>query len=99
MDDRKNLPDHETLTPLIHNSPKPDSGNLQKKSCFITPGPVIARLSEGLGKALESPELRKRLADIGASTLTVTPAAAAERLREDMQALGPIVKSLGLKID
>ncbi len=36
MDDRKNLPDHETLTPLIHNSPKPDSGNLQKKSCFIT---------------------------------------------------------------
>ncbi|MBJ7421134.1 MAG: hypothetical protein JHD18_12730, partial [Rhodoferax sp.] len=31
MDDRKNLPDHETLTPLIHNSPKPDSGNLQKK--------------------------------------------------------------------
>jgi tripartite-type tricarboxylate transporter receptor subunit TctC len=64
-----------------------------------TPGPVIARLSEVLGKALESPELRKRLADIGASTLTVTPAAAAERLREDMQALGPIVKSLGLKID
>jgi tripartite-type tricarboxylate transporter receptor subunit TctC len=60
---------------------------------------VIARLSEVLGKALESPELRKRLADIGASTLTVTPAAAAERLREDMQALGPIVKSLGLKID
>ena len=35
MDDRKNLPDHETLTPLIHYSPKPDSGNLQKKSCFI----------------------------------------------------------------
>ena len=64
-----------------------------------TPGPVIARLSEVLGKALESTELRKRLADIGASTLTVTPAAAAERLREDMQALGPIVKSLGLKID
>jgi hypothetical protein len=25
----------ETLKPLIHNSPKPDYGNLQKKSCFI----------------------------------------------------------------
>ena len=44
MDDRKNLPDHETLTPLIHNSPKPDSGNLQKKSCFID--------SEGVLKAV-----------------------------------------------
>ncbi|WP_394755971.1 hypothetical protein, partial [Rhodoferax sp.] len=33
--DRKNLPDHETLTPRIHNTPKPDSGNLQKRSCFI----------------------------------------------------------------
>ena len=36
MDDCKNLPDHETLTPRIHNSQKPDSGNLQKRSCFIS---------------------------------------------------------------
>ena len=35
MDDRKDLSDYETLTPLIHNRPKPDSGNLQKRSCFI----------------------------------------------------------------
>ncbi|MCZ4315336.1 tripartite tricarboxylate transporter substrate binding protein [Comamonadaceae bacterium G21597-S1] len=64
-----------------------------------TPKPVIARLSEILGKALESAELRKRLADIGASTLAATPAAAAERFNDDLQTLGPVVKRLGLKIE
>ena len=35
MAHRKNLPEHEPLTPRIHNDPKSDSGNLQKRSCFI----------------------------------------------------------------
>ena len=55
MDDRKNLPDHETLTPLIHNSPKPDYGNLQKKSCFIRWVAGIDKIDDphiGLGRVL-----------------------------------------------
>lgn len=36
VDDRKNLLDHETLRPRIHNRPKSHYGNLQTKSCFIT---------------------------------------------------------------
>ena len=64
-----------------------------------TPKPVIARLSEVLGKALESAELRKRLADIGATTQTATPEAVEERFSQDLQTLGPVVKRLGLKID
>jgi hypothetical protein len=44
VDDCKNLPDHETLTPLIHNTPKPDSGNLQKRSCSIAAAGGKARL-------------------------------------------------------
>jgi CheY-like chemotaxis protein len=35
VDDRKNPPEHEPLTPRIHNSQKPDSGNFQKRSCFV----------------------------------------------------------------
>ena len=35
MDDRKNLPAHETLSIANHQHPKPNLGNLQKRSCFI----------------------------------------------------------------
>ena len=36
MDDRKNLPNHETLNAKVLHNPKPDSENLQKRSCFTT---------------------------------------------------------------
>jgi len=33
--DRKNLPDYAALSAVNSQRPKPESGNLQKRSCFI----------------------------------------------------------------
>ena len=41
MDDRKNLPLHETLSIASHPHPRPNLGNLQKRNCFTVSGDTL----------------------------------------------------------
>ena len=61
-----------------------------------TPRPIVTRLNAELVKALASPDLRKRLADLSVEPWPGTPEELATLLREDIQRYGEIVRAAGL---
>ena len=61
-----------------------------------TPGAIIARLSSELIKALESADIRERLAAIGVEVWAGTPPQLGELLRSDINRYGTIVRTAGL---
>ena len=64
-----------------------------------TPKDAIARLNAEFNKALQQPELRKRLGDEGADPLGGTPEQFAQLIREDIGRWGKIVKESGVRLD
>jgi tripartite-type tricarboxylate transporter receptor subunit TctC len=63
-----------------------------------TPAADIARLSQGLQGALQSPEMKQKLAELGAAPLAAdaaTPAALRKRLEGDIARLAPLLKRAG----
>jgi tripartite-type tricarboxylate transporter receptor subunit TctC len=64
-----------------------------------TPKDIIERLNTEFNKALQAPDLRKRLADGGADPLGGTPAQFAELIRNDIVTWGKTVKESGAQID
>jgi len=60
-----------------------------------TPSAHIARLSEALRDALQSPDMKQKLAELGAlpsATQAATPEALRKRLEGDIARLGPLLK-------
>ncbi len=64
-----------------------------------TPKDVVARLNAEFNKALQQPELRKRLAEEGAEPLGGTPEQFAQLIRDDIGRWGKIVKESGARAD
>jgi tripartite-type tricarboxylate transporter receptor subunit TctC len=64
-----------------------------------TPREVIARLNAEFNKALQSPELRKRLSDEGADPAGGTPEQFAALIRNDIPRWGRVVKDSGARVD
>jgi tripartite-type tricarboxylate transporter receptor subunit TctC len=64
-----------------------------------TPKDVVARLSTEFNKALQSPELRKKLGDEGADAAGGTPEQFAALIRDDIPRWGKIVKESGARLD
>jgi len=64
-----------------------------------TPKDAIARLNAEFNKALQQPELRKRIGDEGADPLGGTPEQFAQLIREDIGRWGKIVKESGVRLD
>ncbi|MBV9890276.1 MAG: tripartite tricarboxylate transporter substrate binding protein, partial [Rhizobacter sp.] len=64
-----------------------------------TPKDVVARLNAEFTKALQQPELRKRLAEEGAEPLGGTPEQFAQLIRDDIGRWGKIVKESGARAD
>lgn len=62
------------------------------------PRPVLQRLHAETTKALESPEIRKRFAELGAEPLTMTPDQFDAYIRKEIAANQALVKSAGIKI-
>jgi tripartite-type tricarboxylate transporter receptor subunit TctC len=64
------------------------------------PDAVVERLRGEIARALESPEVRKRLNGAGGlEAFTLTPQQFAELIRGDYEKYGKVVKDLGLKVD
>ncbi|HEX2825013.1 MAG TPA: tripartite tricarboxylate transporter substrate binding protein [Burkholderiales bacterium] len=61
-----------------------------------TPRELVTRLNIELVKALESPDLRKRLADLGVDPWPGTPEQLGALLRDDIQRYGEIARAAGL---
>lgn len=64
-----------------------------------TPTAIVERLHAATTKALEKPELRKRLLALGAEPVGNTPAQFAELIKADTASWAALVKSTGTKLD
>lgn len=64
-----------------------------------TPKDVIARLNVEFNKALQSPDLRKRLGDEGADAAGGTPEQFAALIKDDIPRWGKVVKESGARVD
>ncbi|MBI4195298.1 MAG: tripartite tricarboxylate transporter substrate binding protein [Betaproteobacteria bacterium] len=62
-----------------------------------TPAPIIAKLNAAMVRILESQEMRTVLAQEGADPAPASPEAVARSIREQVQQMAPVVRSLGLK--
>lgn len=64
-----------------------------------TPKDVIARLNAEFNKALQRPDLRKRLSDEGADPVGGTPEQFAAVIKDDIPRWGRIIKESGARVD
>ena len=64
-----------------------------------TPRDVIARLNAEIGKAMQTPELKARVAAIAAQEMILSPEAFAGRLRAEHERMGALIRETGLKAD
>jgi tripartite-type tricarboxylate transporter receptor subunit TctC len=67
-----------------------------------TPKPVLDKLSSALQGTLKSDEVKKRFADLGATTYPpdkATPAALQQHLKSEMDKWGPLIKKAGVYAD
>jgi len=63
------------------------------------PKDVVAKLNADINKALQDPELRKKLGDQGADVEGSTPEQFGKLIRDDIARWGRIVKESGAKVD
>ena len=61
-----------------------------------TPEPIVARLHQEIAKAAQHPELRRRLAEVGAEPVGSSPAELREIVREQIDRVRPLVSELKL---
>jgi len=65
-----------------------------------TPAPIVGRLHADINKAMQAPDSRERLVEIGFDgTVTRTPEEFAAMVREDIVRYARVVKDAGLQID
>ena len=64
-----------------------------------TPRPVVDRLNATLVRVLESPEMKTRLAQVGLTASSGTPAELDEVVRADQAVHRELIKRIGLKLD
>lgn len=64
-----------------------------------TPPEVVAKLNDTVRRALEAPELRQRLVQLGAEPAPSTPAELAVLLREDLAKWGKVIRDNKIKED
>ena len=61
------------------------------------PVPLAERLSAEVRAALTAPEVHSKLGDLGLSTIASSPEELDARLRSEIDAVGRLVKSIGLE--
>ena len=61
------------------------------------PAPVAERLSEEVRAALKAPDVQAKLTDLGLATLASTPEELSAHLRREIDAVGTLVKAIGLE--
>jgi tripartite-type tricarboxylate transporter receptor subunit TctC len=64
-----------------------------------TPEPILARLHQALAASLAEPEVRARLAQLGAVPVGSDPAAFAAFLRDGREAMGRLVREANIRVE
>jgi tripartite-type tricarboxylate transporter receptor subunit TctC len=63
------------------------------------PAPIVTKVSAGIAKVLNAPEVKTKLATQGVDVVTTSPQALAQLIREDYARWGKIVQAAGIKPD
>jgi len=92
------LPDVPTLAEAGLAGAEADSfhGLLAPKG---TPDAIIAKLSAAFVRALQQPDLRRRLTDEGAVVVASTPEQFARRIEQDKERWGEVIRATGFRLD
>ncbi|HVF62474.1 MAG TPA: tripartite tricarboxylate transporter substrate binding protein [Casimicrobiaceae bacterium] len=64
-----------------------------------TPKPIVNKLAEEIAKAVNSPDVKEKLAAQGGEPFTLTPDKFAALVKHDLARFEPIVKASGAKVD
>ena len=64
-----------------------------------TPEPIIKRLNEALIKAMDTPEVRKQLGEIGIEVVLSNPSSLSAELKQQSDFWGPLIERSGVKLD
>lgn len=64
-----------------------------------TPREIVARLNADLVKALQNPEVEKRLSEAGMEVLPTSPEAMGQMVRSEQAFWVPLIRTLGIKVD
>lgn len=64
-----------------------------------TPDAVVQKLNVAVAKALTNPELKKRLADLGATSQAMTSAEFGDFVKNEVKVWGGVVKASGARVD
>jgi tripartite-type tricarboxylate transporter receptor subunit TctC len=62
-----------------------------------TPAPIVARLAEAIGKALQAPDVRERVASLGGEIAALGPAETARFIREQTELWGRVVRAANIR--
>ena len=66
---------------------------------FPTPMPIVERLASETAKVIHSPDIHKRLSDIGLTPVGDTPAQFAATVRSDFDKWGKAIRAANIKLD
>ena len=64
-----------------------------------TPEPIIKRVNEALIKAMDTPEVRKQLGEIGIEVVLSNPTSLSAELKTQDKIWGPLIERSGVKLD
>jgi tripartite-type tricarboxylate transporter receptor subunit TctC len=64
-----------------------------------TPPEIVAKLSNGLSRALQAPEVRQRFEEFGYEPMVDTPAQFGALIRTDVERYAALIKRVGIKAD
>jgi tripartite-type tricarboxylate transporter receptor subunit TctC len=64
-----------------------------------TPAPIIAKLNSEIGKALQAPDVKERMARMGAEPAPTTPEQFGALIQKELKKYAAIVKISGAKVD
>lgn len=64
-----------------------------------TPAAVAEKVAAGVAEALRNPDVQKRLRELSAEPMGLTPAQTAEFLKKETERWGAVIRSAGVKVD
>jgi tripartite-type tricarboxylate transporter receptor subunit TctC len=64
-----------------------------------TPRAIAEKLSAGVAQALKHPDVMKRLSDLSAEPMGLTPAQTADYMRRETERWGQVIRAAGVTVD
>ena len=64
-----------------------------------TPAPVVAKLADAIARAMQSPNVRERVASLGGEIAALGPADTTRFVREQTELWGRVVRAGGIKAE